>query len=294
MPNRTLGSEIILNYNQPRISHAHKLYVGTAYKDPPVKVKEILRMILLREPRVLQNPQPQVRTIKYNDFSIDYELKFWLADYGKHPQIMDAIMTEIWYAFKFYGIEIPFPIRTIHAKGRQSLTEEESYRSERVDDLESFLRSLHFLNEHLTFRDFDFLAQNCFQRSYRPGEFVVHRGELGDALYIVRDNWCEVRLSGGETRRIEAGLYFGEMGLLSLTPRSADVAAGAEGSRVIRIDRECMTTLFKRHPGLRETIVQVRDERLVDGGHLRPVEAEKPVSRFRRAYRGAKDFLKPW
>ena len=84
------------------------------------------------------------------------------------------------------------------------------------------------------------------------------------------------------------------MGLLSLAPRTADVVAGAEGSVVLRIDRECMTTLFRRHPRLREEIIRVRDERLVDGGHLRPSVEKERTSRLHRALRGVRDFLRPW
>jgi small-conductance mechanosensitive channel len=294
IPNRSLGSEVLLNYHQPAAAHAHLLYVGTSYQDPPVKVKEVLRTILVREPRILKEPDPQVRTIRYNDFSIDYELKFWIDDYGEHPEIKNAVMTQIWYAFKFFGIEIPFPIRTIHAKARRHLVEEEGARSERHGEVSAFLQSLPFLNEHLTHKDFDFLAHNCFTRFYRAGEHVVTRGELGDAIFIVRDRWCEVLLPDGRTRRIEAGEYFGEMGLLSLRPRTATVAAGEEGSTVIKVDRECMEALFRRYPRLKEEVVRVRDHRLDDTGITAEMPEEEPRTWARRIARGVREFLVPW
>jgi len=294
IPNRVLGTETIVNYNQPARAHAHVLHVGTSYKDPPVKVKEILRTILLREPRILKNPPPQVRTVKYNDFSIDYELKFWIGDYGEGPDIKNAVMTQVWYAFNFFGIEIPFPIRTIHWKGKQHLKEEEGAITERVGDIRGFLQTLPFLNEHLKLKDFDFLAQNCFQRRYRPGEYVVFKGELGDAFFIIREGNCKVLLPDGQERVLEPGQYFGEMALLSLRPRSADVVAGDEGSVVIRIDRECMEALFKGHPDLREAIVRVRDERMEDLGLRKEEKAGERRSWFGRCGKRLKDFVIPW
>ncbi len=294
IPNRVLGSETIVNYHQPTRAHSHRLYVGTSYQDPPVKVKEVLRTILLREPRILKDPPPVVRTIRYNDFSIDYEMKFYVDDYGENQSIRNAVMTQIWYAFKFFGIEIPFPIRTIHAKGRRHLTEEEGERTELVGNVRGFLQSLPFLNEHLTLKDFEFLAHNSFQRHYRPGEHIIFRGELGEAMYIIRENWCEVILRDGQKRRLDAGQYFGEMGLLSAQSRTADVVAGEEGSTVIRVDRECMDSLFARHPGLRSELIRVREQRLEDAGETRESKEETEITLAARLLRALRDFCLPW
>lgn len=294
IPNNVLGSETILNFNQPDPAHVHRLYVGTTYNDPPVKVKEILRTILMRHPRIENDPVPQVRTIKYNDFSIDYELKFWIRDYGEFPRIYDEVMTQIWYAFKFYGIEIPFPIRTVHMKEQEHLARDQKAILEQVDDIKEFLQSLSFLSDHLNYRDIDFLARNAFQRRYNPGEHVIHRGEMGDALYIVREGGFEVVLPNNERRRIDPGEYFGEMGLTSREPRTADVVAGQDGGVTIRVDRECFHTLFKRYPALAETILEVRDARKVDAGMVTERVAVKPITFAEKTYRRLKDFLIPW
>jgi len=294
IPNRKLGSETILNYHQPGPGHVHRLYVGTSYNDPPVKVKEILRTILIREPRIAKHPSPLVRTIKYNDFSIDYELKFWIKDYGKHPSISDAVMTHIWYAFKFYGIEIPFPIRTVHMKERDHLAAEAEGVSEKIVEIKGFLQTLPYFDKHLNHKDFEFIAHNCFQRVYSPGEYVIHKGEIGDALYIVREGWCRVVLPQNQERRINPGEYFGEMGLMGHLARTADVISGQGESTVIRIDRECMQVLFKRYLSLKEEFERVKDERMEDSG-LKP--AAEPVMRtplIRRLIKETKDFLIPW
>ena len=294
IPNSVLGSETIINYHQPEAAHVHRLNVGTSYNDPPVKVKEILRTILMRHPLVVKDPAPQVRTIKYNDFSIDYELKIWLTDYGQHPRVTDEIMTQIWYAFKFYGIEIPFPIRTVHMKKQEHLNEEGKRIQDGVDDVHLFFKTLDYLSEHLSYKDFEFLSRNAFQRRYLPDEHVVHRGERGDALYIVREGWCEVVLVNQERRRIDPGHYFGEMGLIGSVMRTADVVAGPEGALTIRIDRECMHILFKRYPELYETFRLTRDRRIEDAGFV--TGERKPVieSWSSRFMKGLKDFLVPW
>jgi hypothetical protein len=284
----------VLNFNQPTKPHVHRLQVGASYNDPPVKVKEVLRSILIREPRILKDPPPVVRTTGYNDFSIDYEMKFWIRDYGKHPSVKDTVMTHIWYAFKFYGIEIPFPIRTVHMKEQEHLQKESASFTEDVKDVDEFLRTIPVFADHLIYKDFDFLAQNAFQRNYSPGEHVVNKGEMGDALYVVRDGFCVVFLPNGEQRRIEKGSYFGEMGLLKLQPRTADVVAGEEGGTLIRIDRECMHILFKSYPDLRASFETVRVDRMKDAGMDDGTGVREEPPALVKLGRALKDFVLPW
>lgn len=294
IPNSIVGSEQIINYNQPLPTHVHRIQIGASYNDPPIKVKEVLRTILIRQPNVEREPPPVIRTINYNDFSIDYELKFWIRDYGRHPGVKDAIRTQIWYAFKFYGIEIPFPIRTVHMKEKEQLADEDKAIDKRMENMREFLLTLPFFNSCLKYTDFEFLARNCFQRRYAAGEHIVHKGEMGDALYIVRDGWVEALLPDGTRRRIDAGSYFGEMGLISLQPRTVDVVAGPESGTTIRIDKECMQILFKRYPELVKEFERIKTERMRDSGFVAPEQVVERVSLPVKVVRELWDFLKPW
>ena len=291
IPNRLLGAERILSYSKPRPPFAIKLHVGASYNDPPVKVKEVLRTILIREAEVLQDPAPRVRTIAYSDFSIDYEMKVWIEDYGEIDNIRDSIMSKIWYAFQFYGIQIPFPIRTVyHEKAARVQTEIET----EVTEKRVFLVSLDFLARHLEPRDFDFLAQNSFRRAYEPGEPVVHKDEIGDALYLVMTEYCEALLPDGRKPRIAAGHYFGEMALLGGRRRTADVMAGEHGAVVMRIDRHCMDILFRDHPDLLEEFEHIRDVRKEELPPETSLPRTKPLPPLRSALRYSARFLWPW
>jgi len=291
IPNRLLGAEKILSYNKPRRPFAIKLRVGASYNDPPIKVKEVLRTILMREPRVVQDPEPRVRTVAYADFSIEYQMKFWIEDYAEMDTIRDAIMTRIWYVFKSHGIQIPFPIRTLHHEQPAKLAV--AIQTE-VTEKRAFLDGLDFFNRHLAPRDFDFLAVNSLRRRYRPGEPVVQRNEIGDALYVVMDGFCEAHLPDGRKPRIQAGRYFGEMALLGGRKRTVDVAAGENGAVVMRIDRHCMDVLFRAHPDLLEEFEQIRDARREDLSPSTPPVAEKQTSPFLGAIRYLLRFLWPW
>jgi CRP-like cAMP-binding protein len=65
----------------------------------------------------------------------------------------------------------------------------------------------------------------------QAGECLIRAGEAGDSLLLLLEGSVEVRLSSesnGKGTRLdvfEAGMSFGEMGLLDRAPRSADVVA---------------------------------------------------------------------
>ena len=294
LPNRVMGGQKIVNYHKPEPLHAHRLVIGASYKDPPIKVKETLRTILLGEPQIARDPAPAVRTINYGDFAVEYEMRFFLTDYGQQTRVKDEVMTRVWYAFQEDGIEIPFPVRTVHVKERAQLAEEQGAIEKTSGQIADFLRSVPSLGRHLASDDFAFLAANAFQRAYAAGEPVIRKGTMGDAVFFVREGSCEALLPGGGKRRLETGEYFGEMALLRAAARTADVLAAEGGATVVRVDRECMVRLFDRYPGLREEFLRTEDLRRRDSGMARAPEdkvAESMAARLRRAVR---NYLVPW
>jgi len=294
IPNRMLGSEKILCFNKPNPGFAHTIQVGTSYNDPPVKVKEILRTILMRHSNILKHPAPDIRTIKYDDFSVNYEMKFWIMDYALLLRTIDEVMTQIWYAFKFYGVEIPFPIRTVHFKDRDHLREETADIEQDVNDSREFLEELPLFKNHLSFKDIDFLAKNAFKRGFFPDEHIVQRGEFGDSLYIIMDGEALVVLPDGRRVELHAGKYFGEMGLLGGRRRTADVIAGINGARVLRVDKYCMDILFRAYPDLLQEFRELRDIRKEELPSEKREAGSRRKNPVRRAGRFLLDFLRPW
>ena len=126
------------------------------------------------------------------------------------------------------------------------------------------------------------------------GEDPHHLGEMGAALYVVRDGHCMVLLPSGEERRIEKGNYFGEMGLLKLKARTANVVAGEGGSTLIRIDRECMQILFDRYPALCDSFEAVRTARMIDAGMEEGKSGPERVPVLVNLIKAVKDIILPW
>lgn len=96
-----------------------------------------------------------------------------------------------------------------------------------VEHLE-FLRSLPFFQE-LSLWQLRRISDVVFERSYEIGEAVFTQGQPGAALFIIVEGAVEIELlEEGKHHvlaRLEKGHFFGELGLLDDSPRSASAKA---------------------------------------------------------------------
>ena len=59
-------------------------------------------------------PEPVCHLTKFNDFSLDFLLRFWIDDpVDGVTNVHGAVMLALWDAFKREGVEIPFPVREL-------------------------------------------------------------------------------------------------------------------------------------------------------------------------------------
>jgi CRP-like cAMP-binding protein len=99
----------------------------------------------------------------------------------------------------------------------------------------------------------------------QAGETVFHRGDAGDALYLIDGGAVQILLSEGAHEQVlatlEAGQSFGEMALLTGEPRTA-TARASEATKLLRIDKEHFDELLERSPRLRSAIEDLNSQRL--------------------------------
>ena len=87
-------------------------------------------------------------------------------------------------------------------------------------------------------------------------EYLIRAGDAGDSLFLLLEGSVEVRLpseSTGKGARLdvfEAGMSFGEMGLLDRAPRSADVVS-LEPVKFRVLDRELFDRIGRERPDMK-------------------------------------------
>jgi CRP/FNR family transcriptional regulator, cyclic AMP receptor protein len=84
------------------------------------------------------------------------------------------------------------------------------------------------LLQGLSSRDLKVVSSFMHDRHFLPGEVIFDQGEDGQALYFVLHGTVAIRPQGevnAPFARLEAGSFFGEMGLIDDWPRSAQAVA---------------------------------------------------------------------
>jgi small-conductance mechanosensitive channel len=78
---------------------------------------EVARQVLSAEDGGMSNEEPIVRFHTFGDSSINFELRMLVREFESQAPIRHELIKSLHQRFNAEGIEIPFPIRTVHMKG---------------------------------------------------------------------------------------------------------------------------------------------------------------------------------
>ena len=100
--------------------------------------------------------------------------------------------------------------------------------------------------------DLEQLSGMLQQKRYARGEVIFHQGDVGTALFIVRQGEVAIRLSSPEGREVilelvSRGYAFGELALLDGEPRSTDAVAREE-TDLLKLQREDFQRFLSERP----------------------------------------------
>jgi small-conductance mechanosensitive channel/CRP-like cAMP-binding protein len=262
IPNAAIAREAIVNYSRPTVVHGYTLNIGVNYEVSPGNVRATLMDVLRAVPQVLQTPSPTVRLEKFNDFSIDYIIKFYSRDFEQLETIQTQIMDLIWYHFKRNGIVIPFPIRDVNM--RQITRDEESLRaSEQLSERTALLAGISLFGP-LSHEDRQTLAAALRKEIYAPGEAIIRQGKEGSTFYILKSGEADVSTRIG-TRTVNIahltpGSFFGEMSFLTGEKRSATVTARID-CVVFALSHTVLSAILESNSQLAEELAFMLEKR---------------------------------
>jgi small-conductance mechanosensitive channel/CRP-like cAMP-binding protein len=244
VPNNDLVKRPIVNYHQPYPRHALRVTIGLHYDVPPAQAQAVLREAAATVPGVCAEPVPHVALLEFAASSITYEVKFWVEDHGKRTVLMSEVRSHCWYAARRAGMEIPYPIVTLH---RQV-----------VRDTAAAARTAAAaaLQEHTIF---SFLPTPQVDELLRFGRVVlfaaderlVEQGAEGGSMFLLTRGRVEVRVTrDGVTNvvtKLGPGDCLGEMSVLTGEKRSATVVA-LEEVEAVEIAKAAFAELIHHHP----------------------------------------------
>ncbi len=116
IPNSELLSSSLVNWTHKDTSARADIPVGVAYGSDTKKVEEILLQCAKDNPKVNSWPLPFVLFQNFGDSSLDFELRFYIAQADQVFRTSSEVRFAIDQAFRENGVEIPFPQRDIHVR----------------------------------------------------------------------------------------------------------------------------------------------------------------------------------
>ena len=263
IPNGKILSEAVVNYSLPDTTVIRPLTVGVSYTIPPNKVRSTIIDVLSSVRGVARKPAPVVRVLNYGDFSIQYEIRYPLANFGSYIDTESEILNLLWYRFKRSGIDIPMPIRNITVKQ----VTPETAQAEKDQQADEIIRLMEKVEIFLPLSKDELkkLVTGLTLMSYAAGEVPVRQGEPGDSFYIIKSGKVHVVVekSSGESAVVATlghGTFFGEMSLLTGAVRTASIHV-IEDAEFIVIDKESFRSTLANNPSIAESLSMILAER---------------------------------
>ncbi len=221
VPNSVIGKEPVLNFSEPTVPTRVEVEVGASYATPPNDVKRAVHEAIANAPLAMRTPEPQVVVKAFGGSSIDYLALFWIQDYAIDRMARDQVRTNIWYTFRRYNIEIPFPIQIQYERDEEPARSDTQVvaAADRLGSVDLFSTQTPDARHRL--------ATAARHHLFAAGEAMVRQDAEGDSMFVLLSGRARVTLepSGQEVAVIEAGGFFGEMSMLTGDRRTATVRA---------------------------------------------------------------------
>lgn len=114
--------------------------------------------------------------------------------------------------------------------------------------------------------DLESLAAVMGYREYPKGSFVVTKNDTSSTMFVLVAGRVKVSVASPEGKELalsylEAPSYFGEMGVVDASPRSADVIATTD-IEVLTVEAKDLATVFGIQPELAIALVSTLSRRL--------------------------------
>ena len=116
VPNSKLVQNRFVNYSYGSQNVRLNIPVSVAYGSDLEKVQQALFEAARSVSEVLETPAPKVHFARFGDSSLDFEIRVWINEPHKHPQIRSKVNFAIDGVFRTHKIEIPLPQRDLHLR----------------------------------------------------------------------------------------------------------------------------------------------------------------------------------
>ncbi|MEJ2086000.1 MAG: mechanosensitive ion channel family protein, partial [Acidobacteriota bacterium] len=255
-PNGNMAASRLRNHGDGSVPVAVSLSVGLPYGVPPGEAMEILHQAAKSSPATVEAPAVRVFMDSFDNSAITYGLRVWTRRVATLRRFESEINSRIWYSLKRQGIDIPFPIRTVHLHEAPDMAEHRERKAlQKAFELFSEVDIFKVVDESIVRQ----LAASSNRRLYDAGEPLVSEGESGDSLFVIEKGSVQVVKAGEgaagepiELAVLDEGAFFGEMSLLTGEPRTATVIA-KQHCGVLTVSKDALSPILEANPTIAES-----------------------------------------
>lgn len=111
VPNSQVWGNIITNFSTNQTRRAEWTF-GVGYGANLKTAEEVIRKVIMSDPRSMPEPEPFIQVNNLGDFSVDFLVRVWVksSDFFQYQADMKRQVKE---ALDEAGVDIPFPTRTL-------------------------------------------------------------------------------------------------------------------------------------------------------------------------------------
>jgi small-conductance mechanosensitive channel/CRP-like cAMP-binding protein len=213
------------------------VWFNVDFRFPPTKVIQVVSEAVLDSPieNVASDPKPSVVCMDFakdgRDSFATYAVRYWLIDLAPDDPTSSRVRARIYSALHRAGIPLAVPAHTAFVEMKDEA------RAERRDErhLTQHLAALRTVHLFQSFKPEELrtLAAGMNHMIYSHGERITRQGAVAHWLYVMTSGTADIRVTTPEgehatVAKIKAPDFFGEMGLMTGEPRTADVVATSD------------------------------------------------------------------
>jgi small-conductance mechanosensitive channel len=118
VPNEKLITERIENLSlaDPTMQLTTDIAVG--YDSDPDEVRRLLVEAARGARGVLEDPAPVARLVKFGADGLEFHVQYWIADPAAQANVRSEVNLTLLRSLREAGIDIPYPQRVVHLRGR--------------------------------------------------------------------------------------------------------------------------------------------------------------------------------
>ena len=274
IPNSVASRERLEVYRRGGAPMARILRVPLEHDLPPSRARAVLEDALRDMRGIAPHPPPQAVVERFAEFTVFYDLRYWLEDYARYIEIDSEVRERVWYALSRERISFAYPVIRQHQYAAGPL---------RAADTTSPIRAAIAASDlfrPLSPDERETLASGARLLRFGRGQTVVREGEAGESMFLLADGRVGVSARGrtDASQRVallEPGSAFGEISLLTGEPRLATVRA-LEETVLVEIDKATLAPVLEKNPSLVDDLdAIVLERRKQTSGQLARVRGEE-------------------